>query len=495
MYTPGGKGDKETTKRKKNRVRKKRKSNVPQKRKDELPWKKFTGTEGNSGSSIPFVEVPGPSRQALQASTVMDQFNLFLPLSLVQTWVDETNRYAAELRRRKPSNMKWVNVSLEELLAYIGMVIAMGLVNLPSVFDYFTTEPMLSHPWFPSILSRDRFRMISRYFHISNDANFPEDKLGKVRPFIDHLIQSFPKHWTPHREISIDEQMIGTRCRVSFIQYMPKKPVKFGVKNWVLADSVFPYVCNFQIYTGKNDKTPEAGLSHRVILDLAQPYLNKGHRLFMDNFYSSPTLYEELYEKKTLACGTVRQDRKGMPSAIMTKFTPNYTRGQSTFLKYKNVTVVRWKDKRDVFALSTFHGNACNDELPHKPEMIETYNQFINGVDRADQLLTYDSLNKKSHKWWKKVFWRLLELCITNVHQIRKFKDNSAAHKDLRISLAYSLCQPLLDMRAAGNRRCSCPGPGRPPADLSWLKGKHFASGAKKGGERKMQSLWRQEDQ
>ena len=75
-------------------------------------------------------------------------------------------------------------------------------------------------------------------------------------------------------------------------------------------------------------------------------------------------------------------------------------------------------------------------------------------------------------------------MCITNVHQIRKFRDNSAAHKDLRISLAYSLCQPLLDMRAGGNRRCSCPGPGRPPADLSLLKGKHFASGAKKGGKR-----------
>ena len=118
-------------------------------------------------------------------------------------------------------------------------------------------------------------------------------------------------------EISIDEQ------------YMPKNPVKFCVMNWVLADFVFPYVCNFQIYTGKNDKTPEAGLSHRVILDLAEPYLNKGHKLFMVNFYSLPAIYEELYDKKILAYGTVRQDRKGMPWAIMTKFAPNYTRGQS----------------------------------------------------------------------------------------------------------------------------------------------------------------------
>ena len=91
---------------------------------------------------------------------------------------------------------------------------------------------------------------------------------------------------------------------------MPKKPVKFGVKNWVFAASVMPDVCNFQIYTEKNKRTPEVRLSNRVRIDLAEPYLNKGHRLFMDNFYSSPALDEELYENKTLACGTFRQHRE-----------------------------------------------------------------------------------------------------------------------------------------------------------------------------------------
>ena len=123
------------------------------------------------------------------------------------------------------------------------------------------------------------------------------------------------------------------------------------------------------------------------------------------------------------------------------------------------------------------------NELPDKPEMIETYNLFMNGVDRADQLLSYYSSDKKSPKRWKKVFWRLLELCITNVHQIRKFADNKAVHKKLRIKL-HCLCQPLLDMRLGCNPRSLLPGPGRPSADLQWLKGKHFASGSKKGGKR-----------
>ena len=66
-----------------------------------------------------------------------------------------------------------------------------------------------------------------------------------------------------------------------------------------------------------------------------------------------------------------------------------------------------------------------------------------------------------------------------------KLGNSKTNHKDLRISLAYSLCQPLFDVPVAGNRRSSYPRPGRPRlADLSRLKGKHFASGAKKGGKR-----------
>ena len=64
-------------------------------------------------------------------------------------------------------------------------------------------------------------------------------------------------YWTPHGEISIDEQMIATRCGISFIQYMSKKPVKFGVKNWVLADSIMPHVLT--IYDGKTKQHPWLG--------------------------------------------------------------------------------------------------------------------------------------------------------------------------------------------------------------------------------------------
>ena len=44
--------------------------------------------------------------------------------------------------------------------------------------------------------------------------------------------------------------------------------------------------------------------------------LDKGHHIYMDNYYTSPELFSELYYRETYACGTVRQNRKGLPLSV-----------------------------------------------------------------------------------------------------------------------------------------------------------------------------------
>ena len=45
------------------------------------------------------------------------------------------------------------------------------------------------------------------------------------------------KLYVPGKEVSIDESMIGTKARLSFLQYLPKKPTKWGVKVWVCSEA------------------------------------------------------------------------------------------------------------------------------------------------------------------------------------------------------------------------------------------------------------------
>ena len=53
------------------------------------------------------------------------------------------------------------------------------------------------------------------------------------------------------------------------------------------------------------------------LMDSVNP-LDKGHCMHMDNFYTSPELYEELFFHSAYACGTVCQNRKGLPKAVTT---------------------------------------------------------------------------------------------------------------------------------------------------------------------------------
>jgi len=77
--------------------------------------------------------------------------------------------------------------------------------------------------------------------------------------------------------------MVGTKCRISFLQYIPKNPTKFGIKLWALCETVTGYCLQFQVYTEKVKSGVEHKLSYRVVFDLMQFYLDKGYRLFMDN--------------------------------------------------------------------------------------------------------------------------------------------------------------------------------------------------------------------
>lgn len=119
----------------------------------------------------------------------------------------------------------------------------MGVADLPEIPDYWSTEPALEISWYKSVMPHDRFTQITRYFHCSDNMSAkawtdPEyDKLHKVRPLLTAVLESCLTHNIPNEHIAVDEQMIGTRCRVSFIQYMPNKPQRFGIKLWALADS------------------------------------------------------------------------------------------------------------------------------------------------------------------------------------------------------------------------------------------------------------------
>ena len=70
------------------------------------------------------------------------------------------------------------------------------------------------------------------------------------------------------------------------------------------------------------------------------------------------------------------------------------------------------------------------------------------GVDRMDQLTSYYSFLHKSVKWWRKVFFWVVELAMVNSFILHKKIQKSAelpsmSHVNFRREILLDLCRPL----------------------------------------------------
>ena len=122
----------------------------------------------------------------------------------------------------------------------------------------------------------------------------------------------------PQREVAVDKAIIKFQGRSSLKQYMPQKPIKRGIKVWVLGDSSNGYFVDFTVYTRKEGNVAVKGLGFQVVLLLAKQLQGKHHVhvVYFNNFFTSVELLEELLKWGLYACGTVRSNRKQFPKEV-----------------------------------------------------------------------------------------------------------------------------------------------------------------------------------
>ena len=96
------------------------------------------------------------------------------------------------------------------------------------------------------------------FVQMTNPRGQPQhDKLFKIRSLLGLLLRNLTSHCHLDRELSIDESMIPYKGRLSFRQLLPSKPIRFGIKCFVLAEAKSGYVANFQVYVGKEGNATE----------------------------------------------------------------------------------------------------------------------------------------------------------------------------------------------------------------------------------------------
>ena len=333
----------------------------------------------------------------------------------------------------------------------------MGIMNVPDIGSYWSTSWHSHIPFFSKLFSRNRFEIIFWMFHVSSSPSSQAPKrLDKVQILLDALISRFKKNMHPSSNLSVDETMVGFRGRFGAKQYIPNKPTKYGIKAFTLADSKNGYILDALIYTGADTlDLSDPQYSHlpqpaRIVLTLANDYLDQGRTMYTDRYYTSIPLAQTLEFRQTSFTGTCVKNRQQIPQLFRQK---SFHVADGEVLAYRSgrLLALAWRapSKRKEIIMITTKDSAqqaivtsrATGRTATKPIVIDNYNQSMNGVDLADQYTVYYSFIRKSLKWWRKVCFWLLEVSTVNAYILYKCSNSTLTHLQFRRSVIESLAQ------------------------------------------------------
>ncbi|KAG8236012.1 hypothetical protein J437_LFUL015963, partial [Ladona fulva] len=145
----------------------------------------------------------------------------------------ETNHYAEQFLAHEKEKIltlkrsrfhKWVLTTPNEIRVYLGLLMLMGIIQKLSLRMYFSRKHILETPFFPNVMSEERFALLNKFLHFVDNSDKEiakrDPKLYKILPISEHLKNNFQKVYILSKE----------KGRLSWKQYIPLKASWFGIK-------------------------------------------------------------------------------------------------------------------------------------------------------------------------------------------------------------------------------------------------------------------------
>jgi len=191
-----------------------------------------------------------------------------------------------------------------------------------------------------------------------------------------------------------------------------------------------------RMYLGKQRQhaTAQITATHGTVLQVIRRVEGLGHKIFMDNNFTLPALFDDLFQRKINACRTIRHNRRGMPLYIGPK-SLKMKRGDIATQVRGTLRAVHWKDRRDEYILMNMHappveGNFTDESgQAIKPRVVEDYNVYMGFVDKSDRMVNSYGIARRTWKWTKKMFFHLMDMTILNAFLIHKSRGSKMMHK------------------------------------------------------------------
>lgn len=305
------------------------------------------------------MEIPNHGEELEPA---VNYFDYFFDGTFLEEVIDFSNAYCLS------TTGKSLDLTLQELNAFLGVWMYMGVCKLPNIKDYWNSATRVSQV--ADTLTLKRFMKIKGNLHFCNNDNTEAakaDRYFKVRSLISHM-QNKCRQLDQESRFSIDETMIPYKGTYAggLRQYVKKKPIKWGFKFYTLA-GVSGMVYYFMPYGGSqtfrdnelNSEVTKMGFGASVVTELCKLIDSPESSIVVfDNFFTGLPLLQYLKkEMNILALGTIKANRvEQCPLTDATDFLKRPRGSSESFVNKDEVVVVRWCDNKVVTLASTAVG-------------------------------------------------------------------------------------------------------------------------------------------
>lgn len=252
-----------------------------------------------------------------------------------------------------------------------------------------------------------------------------------MRELLDDLNTNFRVNYNPHREQAVDEAMIKYKGRTSLKQYMPTKPIKEASRCGVGQIEQMGSCVNLTFIQGNHKKESNMVLDTQWSLSYVRMYSVNGMPFSVTISLRHKSLTTCMTRKYSVL-GLCNQATK-FPACLYDKVAIKRMKSDIVWRMKGPVLPLTWMDKKAVHAAGTFT-QAPSQQLPevkHKqkdgtiekiacPELVSSYNLYIGGVNKNDQMKSYYNIPVAEKMWWNRVFFDLIDRSIYNSFVIEK---------------------------------------------------------------------------
>ena len=182
-------------------------------------------------------------------------------------------------------------------------------------------------PQFGATMSRLRYQFICSHLYFYNPETLSEcwkhDKFTAMRDIFSETNKNFAKAAIPEDYLTLEETLYPMRNQISFKQYNPDQPAKYGMLYKSINSARYRYTHQSHVYCGRLVEEPDenfvSGTINNVkylVVKLSEYQNLTGRNISMDRLYTSFEVANWLSEKKITILGTLQSNRVGIPPQI-----------------------------------------------------------------------------------------------------------------------------------------------------------------------------------